>query len=445
MQSSLYAPTLKIGNRKIKIFPLWLGFLSLGLLVGVVGAYQVFRYGLQVTGLSNQVPWGLWIVVDLSSIALGGSAFVFGAIVYLLRIQRFATVGRLAVLLGFLGYSAAGLVLLFDLGQPLRFWHPVVFWQPHSLLWEITMCVVLYLSVLLAELLPAVVEHPSFRQHPLLERYSILRWAATLLQRFAHLLHRLGPVLAVIGLTLSLLHQASLGATYGVLSGRGLWFSPTAPIMFVLSAMAGGTALLFVLSILVFRVMRRAVVPDDVLYDIARIAGAIALLCIYIRIWDWAVTNYYSFDREVALQTNLLNTVAPYTASFWIGQVIFALIPGFVLLSARRIKNLKILAAAAMLPVICTVLMRWNYNFSGLIASITYDPYTPTVVLNTYTPTWQEWAVAIGVISYWLLGFSLGARYLPFEVEAHAAETAVLPPEQSQELHATPSPQPPSG
>ncbi len=70
--------------------------------------------------------------------------------------------------------------------------------------------------------------------------------------------------------------------------------------------------------------------------------------------------------------------------------------------------------AAAILPVFCTVLVRWNYNFSGLIASITYDPFTPSVVLNSYVPTWQEWSVASLVISYWLIGFSLAARYLPF-------------------------------
>jgi Ni/Fe-hydrogenase subunit HybB-like protein len=335
----------------------------------------------------------------------------------------------LAVLLGFLGYSTAGMVLLFDLGQPFRFWHPVVYWQPHSLLWEITMCVVLYLSVLLAELLPIVLEHPIFHSHPILERAKFLKKVTELLHKLSNFLHKIGPVLAVIGLTLSLLHQASLGATYGVLSGRGLWFSPTAPIIFVLSAVAGGTALLFITSIIVFKIMRPGLVKDEILYDIARMAGSVALLCIYIRLWDWAVSNYYSFDLEIALQTELLNKVAPYASSFWIGQILFAIIPGFILISAKRIKNFKVLALAAVLPMVCTVLTRWNYNLSGLIAQITYDPFTPTVILNTYTPTPVEWQVAMGVISYWLIAFSLAARFLPFKGENHdhheeAAEAA---------------------
>ncbi|MCU0485241.1 MAG: polysulfide reductase NrfD [Anaerolineales bacterium] len=414
MQTTIQPLTIRLGKRETDIFPFWIAILIAGLLFGLVGAVEVLTKGLQVTGLSNQVPWGLWITVDLSSIALGGSAFVFGVVVYLIRSKRFEIVGKLAVLLGFLGYSTAGMVLLFDLGQPFRFWHPIFYWQPHSLLWEITMCVVLYLTVLLAELLPIVLEHPVFSEHPWLTRFPILGKATTLLHQLSHVLHKIAPALAVVGLTLSLLHQASLGATYSVLSGRGLWFNQSAPVQFVLSAMGGGTSLLFFLSIIVFRMMRPGLVKDDVLYDVGRIAGGVILLCIYIRVWDWAVTNYYSFDAEISLQTEMLNKVSPYSASFWVGQVLFALIPGIILLMAKKVRNFRILAIAAVLPAICTVLIRWNYNFSGLIAWITYDPYTPTVVINSYTPTWQEWSVASLVISYWLFVFSLAARYLPF-------------------------------
>ena len=420
MEYSAKTLTMRLGNKEVDLFPYWLALLIAGILFGLVGAYEVFTKGLQVTGLSNQVPWGLWITIDLASIALGGSAFTFGVIVYLLRIKRMETIGKLAVLLGFLGYSTAGMVLLFDLGQPLRFWHPVIFWQPHSLLWEITMCVVLYLTVLVAELLPIVMEHPVFTEHAWLARYAFLRKASSWLEWLSHRLHTYAPILAVIGLTLSLLHQASLGATYSVLSGRGLWFNQSAPVQFVLSAMGGGTALLFFLGVVVFRIMRPGLVEDDVLYDVARIAGAIILLCIYIRIWDWAVTNYYSFNIEVSLQTEMLNSISPYSTTFWVGQVFFSLIPGAILLLSKRVRNFRILMAAAVLPIFCTVLVRWNYNFSGLIASITYDPFTPTVVLNSYAPTWQEWSVASLVLSYWLLGFSLAARYLPFASKAKA-------------------------
>lgn len=415
MQAIVHYPKIRIGKRSIDIFPYWVALL-LGLIAfGLVGAYVVLTEGLYVTGLSNKVPWALWITIDLSAIALGGSAFVFGVIVHLLGLKRYEVVGKLAILLGFLGYSTAGMVLLFDLGRPLRFWHPLVYWQPHSLLWEITMCVVLYLTVLMAELLPIVLEHPGICNNVLTRRFAFFCKVRDAVTWLAHKLHSFSPVLAVIGLTLSLLHQASLGATYSVLSGRGLWFNQSAPVQFVLSAVAGGVALLFILSILVFRIMRPGLVKDDVFYDLARLSGAATLLLTYLRVWDWAVTNYYSFDREIALQTQLLDTIAPYSLSFWLGQALLPAIAGGFLLAARRVRSFRFLLVMAAIPIFNAILMRWNYNFAGLIASITYDPFTPTVVLNSYTPTWVEFAIAGMVLSYWLLLFSLAARYLPFQ------------------------------
>jgi len=414
MLSDIHLPTIHIGKRSINVFPYWIGLLIVGILFGLVGAFTVLRDGLQVTGLSNAIPWGLWISVDLSAIAMGGSAFVFGVIVYILRIKRFEVIGKLAVLLGFLGYSTAGMVLLFDLGQPLRFWHPVVFWQPHSLLWEVTMCVVLYLSVLMAEVLPIVLEHSVFNTHPWLTRFPILSSLIKFMHKLAHWLHSASPILAVAGLTLSLLHQASLGATYSVLAGRGIWFNQSAPVQFVFSAMSGGIALLFLSSVFVFRVMRPGQVSDEALRDLARIAGGITLLLTYLRVWDWAVTNYYSFNRTIALQTEVLDTISPYTLTFWLGQALLPIIAGSILLGAKKV-NFRVLMAVSFFPIIAAILTRWNYNFAGLVASISYDPFTPNVILNSYTPTWVEFSVATLVISYWLLMFSLAARYLPFQ------------------------------
>ena len=336
-----------------------------------------------------------------------------------MRIKRFEIIGKLAVLLGFLGYSTAGMVLLFDLGQPFRFWHPIVFWQPHSLLWEVTMCVVLYLNVLIAEVLPIVLEHPIFKTHPWLTRFKFLGNLMKWVYSFSNWLHKAGPVLAIAGLSLSLLHQASLGATYSVLAGRGIWFNQSAPVQFVFSAMRGSIALLFITGVFVFRVMRPGLVSDSVLYDVARLAGGITLLLTYLRVWDWAVTNYYSFDREIASQTQLLDTIAPYSLTFWLGQALLPVIAGSILLAAKNIKNFRYLMAAAVIPVIAAIITRWNYNFAGLIASITYDPFTPNIVLNSYTPTWVEFAIGTMVICYWMLAFSLAARFLPFKSNEH--------------------------
>ena len=111
-----------------------------------------------VTNMSNTVPWGLWITIDLSAIALGAGAFTLSAIVYLFGLKRFQSIVRLAVFVGFIGYTSALLTLVMDIGRPDRFWHPWAYWNVHSVLWEITWCITIYLMIMVFEFLPVIAE-----------------------------------------------------------------------------------------------------------------------------------------------------------------------------------------------------------------------------------------------------------------------------------------------
>jgi Ni/Fe-hydrogenase subunit HybB-like protein len=100
--------------------------------------------GLSITNLTDLVPWGLWITIDLSAIALSAGAFSLCAGVYLFGLKRYQPIARTATFVGLIGYSMAMLALLLDIGRPERFWKAMVYWNTHSLLWEVTMCVILY-------------------------------------------------------------------------------------------------------------------------------------------------------------------------------------------------------------------------------------------------------------------------------------------------------------
>ena len=110
-----------------------------------------------------------------------------------------------------------------DIGRPDRFYHAMIFWNTHSMLWEVSMCIMLYFSVLTLEVFPLVMTLKFFDRFPKI-------------QQLAHKVHKFAPVLAVMGLFFSLLHQSSLGATYGVVAARPIWFRPTMPLMFIASA-----------------------------------------------------------------------------------------------------------------------------------------------------------------------------------------------------------------
>lgn len=370
--------------------------------IGLSGMYQTLTKGLQVTNLSDQVPWGLWITHDLSAIGLGAGAFTLSAVIYLFRIKRFEPVARIAVFVGFLGYTSAMLALAMDIGRPDRFWHPLVYWNVHSVLWEITWCVILYSTVLVIEVLPIILESRYFSRWPKLAK-------------FGHSLHRLTPVMAVLGLALSLLHQSSLGATYGVLSGRAIWFKPSMPVMFILSAVAGGVSLTLLVTMMLGKLKGEELIDKFLRRDMARLSAFALLAYLYLKIWDWAATNYYSHAPGTADALARLQATTPYTQSFWWLEVVLCgVVPAIILLNRPFRRRHGIFMSGLALIVVGVIVNRWNVTLSGLVVPPSWSPgVLGNAVAATYTPSWIEVAVSIGVLGYALLAFTLGARYLP--------------------------------
>src|SRR5512136_295350 len=154
-----------IKSFKITPWMLWAGFLGILVAAGVAAGLLVFWKGLSVTHLSDIVPWGLWITIDLSSIAVSAGAFSLCAVVYLLGLKKYEPVARTATFIGLIGYTMAVLTLMLDIGRPDRFWHSLIYWNKHSLLWEVTMCVTLYLAVLALEAMPIFAGNGWLKSH----------------------------------------------------------------------------------------------------------------------------------------------------------------------------------------------------------------------------------------------------------------------------------------
>jgi Ni/Fe-hydrogenase subunit HybB-like protein len=383
-------------------FLAWLAFLGLSLLIGLVAASQVLSKGLVVTNLSDSVPWGLWITVDLSAIALGAGAFTLSAVVYVFGLERFRSIVRLAVFIGFIGYTTAMLTLMMDIGRPDRFWHPWVYWNVHSVLWEITVAITIYTAILAIEFAPVVADLPWFARYPALKR-------------IAHILHRVAPVLAVAGMLISLIHQSSLGATYGILRSRPIWFKPSMPIMFIVSAIAVGPAVTMAAAVVIEWITGRRVAPGEILRAIARFCGLALLVYLYIKLWDLAAVSYYGRTPASDRALFILNQYTPYGFGLWVGEILLGIvIPVILFLSPRWNRRPAALFVGAALATIGVVIHRWNVTLSGLVVPQAYMPgvLAPSTA-QLYAPSLAEWGVALGVIGYALLMFTLGVRYLP--------------------------------
>jgi Ni/Fe-hydrogenase subunit HybB-like protein len=382
------------------LYWLWIAALTTVFGVGVATGVYVVTNGLGVTNLTDELPWGLWITVDLSAIALGAGAFTMSAAVYVFGFKRYEAVARAAVLVGFLGYTSAMMALFLDIGRPDRFYHPLIYWNVHSVLWEITMCVVLYATVLIIELLPIVIESTF------LKRYG---W----LVKFAHWIHNLMPAVAVLGMGLSLLHQSSLGATYGILTARPVWYSPSAPVLFILSAAAAGASLTLLVTLFASMLTRKQLVPSDILRGVAYFVAALVLAYLYLKLWSWAATNYYSQVPEQQLGLEILAQNTPYNYTFWFGEVLFgALIPAIILLWGRLRRNPRNVMVACFMIIAGLVINRWNMTLSGFVVPLDWLPGEASLEPHTYAPNLIEYLVAAGIVAYSWLVYSLAVRFI---------------------------------
>ncbi|OGO71202.1 MAG: hypothetical protein A2Z37_07175 [Chloroflexi bacterium RBG_19FT_COMBO_62_14] len=399
---------------KLNRFHVWVTVLAAVVLAGAVAGIVVFTRGLVVTNLTDLVPWGLWITIDLSAIAMSAGAFLLCAAVYLLDLKRYQPIARTATFIGLIGYSMAVLTLLLDIGRPDRFWHPMVFWNPHSVLWEITMCVTLYLTVLALESAPILGSAAWFED----------RWprVAATLQR----IHHYAPYLAIAGLGLSLLHQSSLGAAYGVLKARPIWYRPDLSVLFIVSAMAGGPALTVLASMLAGRLSTRVYINDALLEKVSGFIGWVLMAYLYLRFWDMLSMTYtYSPGRTEGLR---LLTQGPLSFNFWVGEIILGILVPMVVLLRPSLRRVPVLRMIALLMIIGGVAAyRWDTNLAGQLIVLTYLPQEIVARYTDYVPSLIETLAGAGVIAYGFLAFTLGARYLNVVDHQVQAEAHGLP------------------
>ncbi|MCK6560209.1 polysulfide reductase NrfD [candidate division KSB1 bacterium] len=381
-------------------FLLWMAPWAMVLAVGLYAMYLCFAVGLNQTNMDNRFAFGLWIYLDLTVIALGAGAFFTGFLLYLLRRDELKAVINSAVVLGFICYSGAIVVLMVDVGQPLRAWF--TFWHPnvHSMLTEVTFCLTCYLVVLAIEYAPIVLKNRKIRQIP-----SFLV--------FEFELHKLMYVFAGVGTFLSFFHQGSLGGLYGVLRGRpfafreaiGIW--PSTFFLFILSAAAVGPSFIMLTTWLVSKLSKKTLVKPEVFRLLAKVSGALLIVYVLFKavdtlIWINSTSPGAGFPAFEYYSRREFGTWILFTEI-----VVLGLVPALMLLYRRRHHSMPWLISAAFLACAGVALNRFVMTIQTLAL-----PTLPFDAFLSYVPSWQEVATFMAIVAYGVLVYSLSFRYL---------------------------------
>jgi Ni/Fe-hydrogenase subunit HybB-like protein len=356
---------------------------------GVYATFIRFTQGLGAsTNLNDQFPWGIWISFDvLCGVMLAAGGFTLTAAVHILNVKRLHSIIRPTILTAFLGYILVCAALMYDLGKPYNIWHPLIMRNPHSVMFEVAYCVMLYTTVLALEFSPIV-----------LERFN--------LQKPLKVVRAILIPLVICGVILSTLHQSSLGTLYLIVPEKlhPFWYSPLLPAFFFLSAIAVGLAMtIFESSLSSKHFGLQLELP--VLQELGRVLVVVLGVYGILRFEDLANRGALKLAFHAGYETYL----------FWL-EILLAIILPLVLLMQRRVRSsANGLYISAVLVVLGFITNRMNVSITGFEGSTGVR----------YFPKWSELAVTGMIIGVGFAAFGLAVKYLPiFPKQELAVEKA---------------------
>jgi len=377
---------LLIGKPEMTPFNIVAGII---LLAGGILTIMRFAGGLgAVTNLDNNYPWGIWIGFDLlCGVALAAGGFVTSAACYIFGLKRFHSAVRPAILTAFLGYALVVLALHYDVGRPWRLPYPIFYSQgTSSLLFEVALCVFLYLTVLFVEYSPAALE-----------------WLG--LKQVRNIVVRLTLVLTVFGVILSTLHQSSLGALFMIAPSKlhPLWYSSYLPVYFFVSSIFAGMSMVIVESSLAHRYLKDKMDQTHLLENRGVVLG-------FAKAASFVMMGYFCIKViGIAIDHNWHYLSTGWGLWFILEIAGFVLLPAFLYAMAAREKKMPLAKVAAVITVLGVVLNRLN------ISIVAFNWHLPT--FQRYIPSLMEIGTSLFIVTLGIVAYRFIATRMPILYE----------------------------
>lgn len=358
----------------------------LGAMVAVLIASYLVSYlkGFQVWGISNAVPWGQLITLDIYFIGLSAGAIVVSGLCYVLRREEYKPIGRIAVLMGLLIFTGAMVYVLVDLGRPEKFWRLFMYGYLNNMTSMFALNTIWYGGYILLMI--------------------VYLWLAIENKT------KLAMIIGTIDVLWAIGVHSFTGAIFGLIGTREILASPIKPFEFIAAALTSGTALLTLVVVATFKFSNRHL-DKKLILSLGRLLSYIIIVLLVMVFFD-KLTHAYFPQRE---GTMFLFT-GPYWWLFWVFQIGMGLIIPLVILfhpkAGQSVKGVVIASisvaigvlgerAALVIPGTAQVQQIYPGNIEGVWGSAGVFPIT-----------FWETALALGIIALVTLLFVLGLKYL---------------------------------
>ena len=335
-------------------------------LAGVALAIYRLAFGLgATTNLNDHWPWGLWIILDISAVALAGAGYSMAVLAHILHIKDFSTLARRGMLISLLLYVYVLFTLILEVGRWDNVYRPLISWGYHSPLFEVFVAITLYMIIQTFEFGEVVTEKVFKPLNKII--------AVTL------------PVVFFLGALIPFGHQASLGAIYLVMPDKlnALWYSSNLPWFFLITSFYVGPAM--VLLDTLWSKKAYDYKPDyKALVKLARVSGFIMLLYFVWRVVD--------VSRMGALSSAF---AGDFIGNMFLLEMAAGLLIPVIICLSPMIKTTAGMVSFAVLSAAGIILNRFNVVYTGMFEALG----------GSYAPNYVEWIISIGLLTMVMLAY----------------------------------------
>lgn len=410
-----------VANRRVAHTAYYAG---MGLLAAMGLAVLGYRLaeGMKVTSLTSSIPWGMWVSVYIYFVGLSAGSFLLSTLIYVFNMRQFERIGRLALLSALFSLVAALMFIWIDLGHPWRFWR--MFATPH---WTSVMTIegwlyVIYLAIIVAELwllmradlARMAEEQTGWRQ--VVYRLLALAYEPPLSDQEGEAAEKVTrrwlTALGVVGIPVAIGVHGGTGSIFAVAIARPYWSSPLMPIVFLVSALVSGTALVtFIYAFF----GRRDAEHGPLVRSLGGLLALFIGIDLILLIFEALVTLYGHTPEH----TDVWRAIATgkYAFVFWGGQIgLAALVPLFLIGYRGTRESTAWLGLAGLSTVIGIMGVRLNIVIPGFVVPELEgldEAFIDSRLLYDYFPSGWEWLSTIGLIAAVVLIFSIAFELLP--------------------------------
>jgi molybdopterin-containing oxidoreductase family membrane subunit len=388
---------------------------GLFVVIGIFGLWDRLTNGHQNANYGSVIPWGLWVAAYIFFIGLSAGSFLISSLVYVFGVKRFESIGRIALFQALITLTLALLAIWVDLGHMSRAFN--VFAYPNlksPMAWMIWLysAYFLLLAVELWFLLRRDLVAGAQRTGSRARFYKVLSLGTkSTSEESINRDRKVVKVLATIGVPVAIMFHGGVGALFGVVAARPGWNSGLFPILFLLSALAsGGALLMLVLAIFQGGWHRNA----EAIIALGRLVLSLLVLDVIFQASEWLVAGYGNVPGHVEGLKLIFS--GPYWWVFWVWQLLLGTAIPIFILASKRGHSARWASFAGALIAAGFIGVRLNIvipalaveEVNGLSTAVSNDR-----ISTDYFPSLMEWAVTLGIVGLGLLLFGLGEYLLP--------------------------------